>query len=273
MCCIEIIIKRYFYAFNNNFIFLQQNLSEYIKELRSINVSNLEINYDDSFYKIALFLNENKNIDTNFLLENEKLKNHLIENKNKHIYWYKGIEKKIHNYFKEDTYYKENIKTEIQAIFSSSISSFVENSKYIIHGDLCKSNILINRINRELILLDFEFSVLSSIEFEASRFFSFYFLEYLEDNRINNKETAAQKVFLNYLDIFLKNIDRDFDKKLFIKYLSFHAIKYLFDFEIFFSKIQGRENNIKYFLPYVYKLITNDSEDIVIKKVLDLGIQ
>lgn len=108
---------------------------------------------------------------------------------------------------------EEQIEKKLYAILFNLRNS----NKCLCHGDIVFSNILCDRGN--IMITDFEYSLISEPEFDLSRFFSRILLYYYNDSNLS---------LVNFINSFFENFNTKLDMVKFANYIGFHLLDYLY---------------------------------------------
>lgn len=144
-------------------------------------------------------------------------------------------------------------------IYKLLLDRFVEENKILIHGDLNRSNILSN--NKDIKIVDYEFSTFSSLEFELGRLFASFIMNGLENYRQTKKFTSFQSNLINNMFAIFQSLEKaNIDLILLFNYIGFYITNIVFYHQNNFTRIKNKDDYISYFLPFAFFFISLKAE-------------
>jgi len=142
------------------------------------------------------------------------------------------------------------------------LDRFVQENKILIHGDLNRSNILSD--NKNIKIVDFEFSTFSSLEFELGRLFASFIMKGLEDYRETSKLNSLQlNLINNMLAIYTPLKEANINLNLLLNYIGFYITNIVFYHQNNFTRIKNKDDYIEYFLPFAFFFINLEGSQCI----------
>lgn len=143
----------------------------------------------------------------------------------------------------------ENIQKKLYITSNNILSS----NNCLCHGDIVFSNILCDREN--IIVTDFEYSLISEPEFDLSRFFSRLLLYYYNDNNL---------ALPRFINSFFKNFNIALDIVKLFNYIGFHLLDYLYC-HLHYNSLENI-NNKDVLLPLANELLFYNQDTLLLSE-------